>query len=87
VAQRRRKQAGEEKAEAESLPPSFHELEMRWLAEHEAEYVGQWLALDGDRLLSHGADRHKVRAAARAQGVESPFVVFAEDQQEFVTEG
>ena len=42
------------------------EREMRWLAEHEAEYAGQWLALDGDRLLSQGTDPHQVRAAARA---------------------
>lgn len=59
------------------------EREMRWLAEHEAEYVGQWLALDGDHLLSNGIDPHQVRAAARAQGVASPFVVFAENPDEF----
>ncbi len=63
------------------------EQEMQWLAEHEATYAGQWLALDGDRLLSHGADPHKVRAEARAMGVESPFVVFAEDPDEFFTGG
>ncbi len=51
---------------------------MQWLAEHEAEYAGQWLALDGDCLLSHGEDPHKVRAEARAMGVETPFVVFAD---------
>lgn len=62
---------------------SFREREMRWLAEHEVEYAGQWIALDGDRLLSHGADPHAVRREARAAGVESPFVVFAEDPDEF----
>ena len=59
------------------------EHEMCWLAEHEAEYAGQWLALDGDQLLSQGTDPHQVRAAARAQGVASPFVVFAENPDEF----
>src|SRR5438128_1474678 len=49
----------------------YREREMRWLAEHEAEYAGQWLALDGDRLLSQGTDPHQVRASARAQGVAS----------------
>jgi hypothetical protein len=55
--------------------------------EREAEYAGQWLALDGDHLLSHGEDPHKVRAEARAMGVETPFVVFAEDSSEFFTGG
>jgi hypothetical protein len=63
------------------------EREMQWLAQHKAEYAGQWLALDGDRLLSHGEDPHKVRAEARAMGVETPFVVFAEDPGEFFTGG
>jgi Family of unknown function (DUF5678) len=67
---------------------SLHrEREMQWLNEHEAEYAGQWLALDGDRLLSHGEDPHKVRAEARTMGVESPFVVFAENPDEFFTGG
>lgn len=60
---------------------------MQWLAQREAEYAGQWLALDGDRLLSHGEDPHKVRAEARARGVETPFVVFAENPDEFFTGG
>ncbi|HEX5085650.1 MAG TPA: DUF5678 domain-containing protein [Blastocatellia bacterium] len=63
------------------------EKEMQWLNEHEAEYAGQWLALDGDRLLSHGEDPHKARAEARAMGVETPFVVFAENPDEYFTGG
>ena len=63
------------------------EREMRWLSEHEAEYAGQWLALDGDCLLSHGADPHQVRAEARAQGVASPFVVIAEAPNDFFSGG
>jgi hypothetical protein len=58
------------------------EREMQWLTEHEAEYAGQWLALDGDCLLSQGEDPHKARAETRAMGVETPFVVFAENPDE-----
>jgi len=54
---------------------------MRWLEEHEAEYAGQWLALDGDRLLACGANAKQVYAAARVAGVDVPFVVFAEDRE------
>jgi hypothetical protein len=67
---------------------TFHrEREMRWLAEHEAEYAGELLAPDEDRLLSHGKDPHEVRAEARAMGMETPFVVFAENSDEFFTGG
>lgn len=73
---------------AVAAPSALHrEREMQWLAEHEGEYAGQWLALDGDRLLSHGKDPHKVRGEARAKGVETPFVVFAENPDEFFTGG
>jgi len=56
-------------------------MELRWLEEHEADYAGQWLALDGDRLLACGADAKQVYAAAGAAGVHVPFVVLAEDPQ------
>jgi hypothetical protein len=51
---------------------------MRWLCDYEAQYAGQWVALDGDRLLSHGSDPREVYAEARATGVLVPFVVYAE---------
>jgi hypothetical protein len=57
------------------------DIEMRWLSEHEAEFAGQWLALDGDRLIAHGPDAQEVYKEAFAAGVEAPFVVFAEDPQ------
>lgn len=81
--QRLRKWLAEEDRIKASNPPARREREMRWLSEHEAEYAGEWLALDGDRLLSHGTDPRKVYAEARAAGVEVPFVVFAEKADEF----
>jgi hypothetical protein len=51
--------------------------EMRWLAEHHDEihekYPGEWLALDGSRLLAHGEDLHEVRRLAQEAGVDNPF--------------
>jgi len=55
------------------------EREMRWLSEHRGEYIGQWVALDGDRLVSHNEDLGKVYDEARAQGVQIPFTAFMED--------
>lgn len=50
--------------------------EIRWLKEHRHEYIGQWVALDGDRLVSYGATAREVYAAAREAGVKSPLVEY-----------
>ncbi len=56
------------------------EAEMRWLEEHRAQYAGQWIALDGARLLASGSTAREVYAAAHAQGVEAPFVDLVEPE-------
>jgi hypothetical protein len=48
--------------------------ELRWLKEHRHEYVGQWVALDGDRLVAHGTNAREVFQEAREAGVKVPFV-------------
>lgn len=48
--------------------------EMNWLKAHRGEYPGQWVALDGDRLIAHGAEAREVYQAARAAGLSAPFV-------------
>lgn len=81
--QRLRKWLAEEDLSQTSQPVVRRQREMLWLREHEAEYAGEWLALDGDRLLSHGADGRKVFAEARAAGVGVPFMAYAEKADEF----
>jgi Family of unknown function (DUF5678) len=56
--------------------------EMRWLAEHREEYAGQWVALKGGRLLSHGMNAKAVYQAARESGIELPIVVLVESPDE-----
>lgn len=51
-----------------------HERERAWVEAHRDEYLGQWVALDGDRLLAHGTNAREVAEVARAAGVKSPFV-------------
>jgi hypothetical protein len=51
----------------------FHKA-LKWIDEHRAEYLGQWVALEGDQLVAHGPDALEVDRAARAAGIESPFV-------------
>ena len=57
------------------LPYIDRSREMAWIAEHTHEYAGQWVALDGDRLIAHGDDPIPFKEIARAQGVERPFIV------------
>ena len=60
----------------------------RWIAEHRAEYLGQWVALEGDQLISHGPDALEVDAAARAAGIKFPFVVhIVEEEPKFYYSG
>ena len=53
---------------------------LRWLDENREKYSGQWVALDGDRLIASGSTAKEVYSKAKAEGVEIPFV-------ELVTEG
>ncbi|MDQ3753864.1 MAG: DUF5678 domain-containing protein [Acidobacteriota bacterium] len=48
--------------------------ERAWIAAHRDDYLGQWVALDGDRLLAHGTNAREVYLAARAAGVRAPFL-------------
>lgn len=57
--------------------------ELKWLTEHRAEYAGQWVALDGDRLLAHGKVAREVREKAHELGVELPLIVQVESPEDF----
>jgi len=50
--------------------------EQEWLEEHEKDYAGEWVVLDGARLIGHGVDPRPIVAQARSAGVQSPFVHF-----------
>jgi len=62
-------------------------LEQRWLEEHRSELAGQWVALDGDRLIAHGKNARDVYAAAAASGVHLPLVLQVEPLDELPFEG
>jgi hypothetical protein len=52
--------------------------EWEWLATHRGEYAGEWLALDGDRMLAHGLDLKEVAETAKRDGVTDALLVRAE---------
>ena len=61
-------------------------LEMRWISQHRHEYIGEWVALDGDRLIAHGKDADTVFAAARSQ-IAIPFLAHCQPDDELPTVG
>ena len=50
------------------------QLAMGWIKENRQKYDGQWVALDGDKLLASGTDGKKVHAEAQSRGVDVPFM-------------
>ncbi len=52
-----------------------YKLATKWIDEHRREYLGQWVCLDGEELISHGEDGVEVHREAKAKGIEVPFVV------------
>ncbi len=58
--------------------PQGMTLEAAWLDEHRDGYAGQWVALDGDRLISASANAKEVYAAAQAAGTTDALIVRVE---------
>jgi hypothetical protein len=56
------------------VPYLDREREMKWLRENRSKYPDQWVAVEGDRLILADPDAMKVYKAAKAEGIESPFV-------------
>ena len=54
--------------------------EQEWIRSHGELYAGQWVALDGSELISHGPRARAVRDEARAKGVEHPLLVRLPDE-------
>ncbi len=63
-------------------PGQKDEAAFDWINTHGSDYPGEWLALDGDRLLAHGANLMEV-AAARAAGVQFPLLHLVEPPREY----
>ena len=53
-------------------------LSMARIRQHRKEYGGQWVVLDGDRLIAAGNDILALKAAKEADGVRVPFFGFVE---------
>ncbi len=57
-----------------SRPMKDRTREMAWLEEHKHEYAGQWVALDGDRLIAASPVEQEVWDAVKTDGAPVPLV-------------
>ncbi len=57
-------------------PPAVDRTrEVEWIVQHRRECLGEWVVLDGDRLIGHGVDPVPLVEKARTQGIKRPLVV------------
>jgi hypothetical protein len=56
--------------------------EQQWIAAHRDEYLGQWLIVEGDRLIAHGPNARTVYDEARDTGIEAPFLIHVKPADE-----
>ena len=64
----------------ESAQPGDHSrAELDWLASESRHFAGEWVALDGNRLVAHGPKLAAVKAEAQAAGVSRPFFASVPD--------
>ena len=54
---------------------------LKWLDENREKFSGQWVALDGDRLIASGSTAKEVYSKAKAEGIEIPFVELVTEQE------
>lgn len=57
------------------VPSRDRSCEMEWIQQNRGKYADQWVVVEGDRLIAADTDAHKVFTAAKAAGIEVPFLV------------
>lgn len=53
--------------------------EIEWMKKHKREYIGQWVAVKGNRLIAHGTVAKEVFAKTRELGAPDALVYLVED--------
>ncbi|HKD08056.1 MAG TPA: DUF5678 domain-containing protein [Bryobacteraceae bacterium] len=70
---------------AHSVPSRDRSAEVKWASRPDAQFVGKWVVLEGNRVITSGSDPKHLYEEARAKGNSSPFLIFvADDHEPFV---
>lgn len=62
-----------------NVPFNDRRLDYEWLAQHQREYIGQWVALKDGQLLAHSRSAKEVFAKAKEIGMAEVLVLLVED--------
>ena len=73
-AEKRNKSKDESKEKLKKYQVERYRKARKWLDEHSAEYMNQWVCLEGDRLIAHSADGKDLYQKAKDAGIEIPFI-------------
>ena len=65
-AEKRSKSKDEAKEKLKKYQVERYKKARKWLDEHAAEYMNQWVCLEGDKLIAHGSNALEVRSALTA---------------------
>ncbi len=61
--------------------------QLEWMKNNREKYAGQYVALDGDRLVGHGATIREANEQAKQNGVESAFLVRVFSEETIISAG
>jgi hypothetical protein len=57
--------------------------ELKWASHPDVQFIGNWVVLQGGRVVASGSDPKQIYEDARAKGDSSPFLIFVSpDEQE-----
>ena len=59
----------------QAAPAQSRATESAWVDRHRGEYLGQWVAIEGDTLIAHSTNAREVYLATREAGIDVPFIV------------
>ena len=63
-------------------------VELEWRRTHREEllqYAGQYVVLEGEKIISHGSDPYRLIVEARAKDIPIPYLFFVDDAPEGVS--
>ncbi len=58
--------------------------EFEWYENHKYEYIGQWVALEGDQLIAHSTNAKEVFAEVRRKGADAILMHIGDPDRPFV---
>ncbi|MGI8494548.1 MAG: DUF5678 domain-containing protein [Pyrinomonadaceae bacterium] len=62
-------------------------LRMKWLKHNREKYAGQYVALDGNRLVGVGRNIREAHQQAKQNGIDKPFLVRVSGENEVLSGG